>query len=54
MSEVTPTLNLIKEALAAGKLLPEAVKHLTEWLDGSFLPAWARESIEELVKQKAL
>ena len=43
------TLERIQEAGAAGQLLPTTVEHLTAWLSGQFLPAWAVNSIEELV-----
>ncbi len=39
----------IQRAGKAGDLLESTVTHLTEWLEGGFLPAWARGSIEELV-----
>lgn len=42
----------IKEAGLSGKLLSSTVENLEAWLSGSFLPAWARDSIEELVKEE--
>jgi len=46
-------LQAVKAAGASGKLLESSVRNLTDWLEGGFLPDWARESIEELVEQEA-
>jgi phosphoglucomutase len=42
-------MNTIEAARNEGALLPSAAANLTAWLEGGFLPAWARASIEELV-----
>ena len=42
----------IKQAGASGELLAGTVENLEAWLGGSFLPVWARKSIEELVHEK--
>lgn len=43
----------IEQAGRDGKLLESTVKNLLDWVEGDFLPAWARQSIEELVEQAA-
>jgi len=45
--------NSIKEAETSGALMPSAAKNLSAWIDGGFLPAWATESIAELVENSA-
>jgi hypothetical protein len=42
----------IKKAGASGELLAGTVENLEAWLGGSFLPVWARKSIEELLHEK--
>ncbi len=48
---MTPLEN-IQAAGAAGRLLPEAVRNLSAWIDAR-LPAWAEASIGELVAREA-
>lgn len=43
----------IEQAGRDGKLLESTVKNLLDWVEGDFLPAWALQSIEELVEQAA-
>ena len=47
------TLDTVKEAGKAGKLLPSSVENITAWLEGGFLPKWALAAIDELVAQEA-
>ena len=35
------------------KLLPSTVENMTQWLSGDFLPDWARQSLEELVRNES-
>ncbi|MEX0325458.1 MAG: phospho-sugar mutase [Puniceicoccaceae bacterium] len=44
-------LEAIKEAGEAGKLLETSVKNLSDWASGGFLPEWAMDSVEELVRE---
>ena len=44
-------IKTLREALADGKLLSEALGNIEYWLNGGFLPDWASEAIEQLVKQ---
>lgn len=44
------TITRIEQAGKDGKMLESSVTNLSDWLKGSFLPDWARASIEELVK----
>ena len=37
----------------AEKLLPSTVDNMTRWLSGDFLPDWARQSLEELVRTES-
>ncbi len=46
------TIPAIQTAGQAGKLLPETVTNLTDWL-GASLPSWAVASIDELVAKQA-
>jgi phosphoglucomutase len=46
------TLEKIRAAGAAGRLLPDAVGNLAAWLDAG-LPPWAAASIDELVAREA-
>ncbi|NDV62694.1 phospho-sugar mutase [Puniceicoccales bacterium CK1056] len=46
------TVEMIKAAGAEGKLLETSVKNLLDWTTGDFLPDWALDSIEELVKEE--
>ncbi|HTT57521.1 MAG TPA: phospho-sugar mutase [Opitutaceae bacterium] len=46
------TVEKIRAAAAAGRLLPDATANLTAWL-GAGLPAWAVASLEELVAREA-
>lgn len=46
------TLESIKAAGAAGRLLPSAVENLTTWLEAD-LPTWVGESVAELVQAGA-
>jgi phosphoglucomutase len=43
-------LTKIKEAGSDGKLLESSVRNLLEWIEGGFLPDWAKASIGELVE----
>lgn len=43
----------IESAAAEGKLLASTVENLKIWANADFLPAWAGESINELVEQEA-
>jgi len=43
----------IDAAAASGALLESAAANLKRWLDGGFLPDWARRSIDELVEAEA-
>ncbi|MCC5833130.1 MAG: phospho-sugar mutase [Opitutales bacterium] len=43
----------IEQAGRDGKLLESSVKNLLDWVEGGFLPNWAKHSIEELVDQSA-
>lgn len=42
------TIDKVREAGAAGQILPDAVQNLTAWL-GAGLPSWAAAAIDELV-----
>ncbi len=44
-------LEAIEVARSEGKLLDSAARILAEWVEGDFLPDWARESVEELVRK---
>lgn len=44
-------IDAIKQAGNEGQLLKSSVKNLTDWLEGGFLPAWALESIHELIER---
>lgn len=46
------TIESIKKACSAGKLLESSTKNIIDWLEGGFLPAWALESIRELVEKE--
>jgi phosphoglucomutase len=46
------TITKIKQAGQNGQLLESSVTNLTDWLEGSFLPQWARASIEELIQKE--
>lgn len=43
------TLDSVKQAGQAGKLLPTSVEAIETWLTGGFLPTWATKAIDELV-----
>ena len=45
------TIDQIAAAEQAGQILSSTAQNLRTWLGGSFLPDWARASIEELVAQ---
>lgn len=47
------TIEKIEAAGAAGSLLESTVENLKTWASADFLPAWAGESIHELVEQGA-
>ncbi|MFP4541828.1 MAG: phospho-sugar mutase [Opitutales bacterium] len=40
----------VQAAGVAGDLLESSVRNLTAWLDGGFLPAWAADSLRELIE----
>ena len=44
-------IKAIQVAGSEGKLLESSVKNLTDWLQGDFLPDWARASIGELITE---
>ena len=49
-------MNLTASIQALGeneKLLPSTVENMTQWLSGDFLPDWARQSLEELVRNES-
>jgi len=46
---MTGTLDSIRAAAAAGKILPSTLANLEAWLSAGFLPAWAVASLDELV-----
>jgi phosphoglucomutase len=46
------SIDKIKQAGEAGRLLESSVKNLVDWLEGGFLPDWALDSINELVEQQ--
>ena len=41
----------IKSAGKEGKLLETSVTNLLDWVEGGFLPEWALDSIDELVRE---
>ena len=46
------TIEQIAAAEQAGKLLASTAQNLRTWLAGTFMPDWARASIEELVAKQ--
>jgi phosphoglucomutase len=53
--EQTPIMNTVEAICAAGeagRLMQSAVENLEAWVGGGFLPSWALESIDELVKNE--
>jgi phosphoglucomutase len=42
----------LEKAATGGHLLPSAHAAIVEWLNGSFLPEWARDSLEWLIDQE--
>lgn len=44
-------LEMIENARQEQKLLDSAARNITAWLEGGFLPDWARASIDELVEK---
>ena len=49
---MTPIPPGVASAVASGQLLPSAAENLAAWLSAD-LPAWARESIAELLVREA-
>lgn len=49
---MTPIPPVVASAVASGQLLPSAAENLAAWLSAD-LPAWARESITELLAREA-
>jgi len=43
----------IKLAGSGNKILPSTAENMALWVEGNFLPDWALESIQELLKKKA-
>ncbi|TVR54474.1 MAG: phospho-sugar mutase [Puniceicoccaceae bacterium] len=43
-------LSKVEEAGQDNRLLDSAVQNLRDWLSGDFLPAWARQSLAELIE----
>lgn len=44
---------VIRQNVGEGKLVASAVENIKSWMEADFLPAWARESIVELVEGEA-